>query len=408
MPVQSDNPRHKFAKLGALFFIQWMALAVWLVPLTLVLNAHGLSRIQPFAFATSAVAAFVSPLFFGATADRNVSPVRVLRWLSIATAVSLGVVSAAIQWGWNAFGVLALIQVYALCVTPTTSLSTTIVMTALHDPKRKFGPIRAMGTFGWMAGCVLVSLLGADTSTMAGFAGVFLWLGCAGSTFLLPDVPPPKAAQHLTWSQRLGLDALSLLKEPDHRVIFLTAAFFTIPVAAFYPYAPSQLRAAGFEHASAWMSLAQTSEIFAMFGLGALLVRFRLKWILASGLGCGVLRYVFCAVQGKGWLLAGIALHGITYTLFVTTAQIYINERVALAWRTRGQALLTLMVNGVGGLIGYLGSGWWFRACQQPAGPQWTLFWGGLAVAVATVLLYFLIAYRGVGSGLMRAEQRAV
>ena len=390
-----------------MFFIQWMGMAAWFVPLTLVLNTHGLESIVPFAFATSAVAAFVSPLFFGAMADRQMSPARVLRWLCVATAVTLAVANTAIQRGWSPLAVLGLIQVYALCAAPTTSLSTTIAMAELRDPKREFGPIRAMGTLGWMAGCWLISLIGADTSTLSGYSSALIWLGLASFTLLLPDVPPPVSAQHLTLTQRLGLDALSLLKLSDHRVVFLTAALFSIPLAAFYPHMPPHLRDAGFTHPSAWMSLAQTTEIVAMFTLGALLLRWRLKWILTAGLVFGVLRYVFCALNGKGWLLAGVALHGATYTLFFITAQIYINDRVDPAWKTRAQALLTLMVSGVGNLIGYLGCGAWFRVCAQPAGTQWPLFWGGLAAAVGVVLIYFLIAYRGVGSGLTPAKKVA-
>jgi hypothetical protein len=56
--------------------------------------------------------------------------------------------------------------------------------------------------------------------------------------------------------------------------------------------------------------------------------------------------------------------------------------------------LLSLMNGGVGNLIGYLGTGWWFAACVRPGGTQWPLFWGGLAVTLAMVLVYFLTAYR--------------
>jgi nucleoside transporter len=403
--VHREIPKLEFAELGALFFIQWMGLATWQVPLTLVLNAHGMAGLLPFAFATSAVAAFVSPLFFGAMADRHLAPARVLRWLCVASAMTVSVASAAIRWHGSPVTVLALIQLYAVCAAPTTSLSTTIALSELRDAKRQFGPIRAMGTLGWMAGCWLISLLGADSSTLAGFTGAVLWMGLAAFTFRLPDIAPPTSEHPLTLTQRLGLDALSLLKKSDHRVVFLTASLFSIPLAAFYPYMPPQLRDAGFGHPSAWMSLAQTTEIMAMFALGALLVRWRLKWMLLTGLGFGVFRYAFCALPGKVWLLAGVVLHGVTYTLFFTTVQIYVNERVDIAWRTRAQALLTLMINGVGNLIGYLGCGWWFRACQQPAGTQWPLFWGGLAAAVMAVLIYFMIAYRGIGTGLAPARK---
>jgi hypothetical protein len=59
----------------------------------------------------------------------------------------------------------------------------------------------------------------------------------------------------------------------------------------------------------------------------------------------------------------------------------------------------------VGNLLGYLGTGWWLTRCTGFSGTQWPLFWGGLASAVGAVMVYFLTAYRGVGSGLLRAKE---
>jgi len=102
-----------------------------------------------------------------------------------------------------------------------------------------------------------------------------------------------------------------------------------------------------------------------------------------------------CAVNGKLWLLAGTSLHGLSFTLYFITAQIYINERVGPEWRARAQAMMALMMNGVGNLIGFLGTGWWFKACAQGAGTQWQLFWSGVTLAVGVVMIYFLAAYQG-------------
>ena len=288
-----------------------------------------------------------------------------------------------------------LIQLHAFCSSPTTSISSALVMTTVQDPRSEFGPIRGMGTIGWMAGCWLVSALNADSSTIAGFVGAGLWLGLAAFTFLLPENEPPDAGGKLSWHERLGLDALTLLKKPDHRVMFLTTSLLCIPLAAFYPFTTSHLRDLGFAHPSAWMSLGQTTEIIAMFTLGALILRVRMKWIIAAGLAFAVVRYVFCAMDAKFWLLAGIALHGCSYTFVYATAQIYVNERVEPGWRARAQALLSLLNGGFGNLLGYLGTGWWFAACTENGVTRWSLFWGALAMAVTAVMVYFLAAYRG-------------
>ena len=395
----------EYAEIIALFFFQGAALGIWFVPLSNVLDAHGLRAIKPYAFAASALAAFISPLFFGAMADRHASPVKVLRGLALATAATMTFASTAIKLSWNPWLVLAVIQLHALCASPMFSLASTIAFARLADAKQEFGPLRAMATLGWMAGCLLVSALGADTSTLAGYTGAVMWLLVAAVTFFVPALQKLKLAGHVAWHERLGLDALTLLKNRDHRVVFITTALLCIPMCAFYPYAPLHLRALGFERTSAWMTLGQVTEIIAMFSLGALLVSWRLKWIFACGLGLGMLRFALSALNTKAWLLTGVVLHGCSYTLVFITAQIYLDQRVDAAWRARAQALMTLMNSGVGNLLGYLGTGWWFSACTQIGETRWPRFWGGLAVVVGLVMAHFLTSYHGQGIGFRRAKE---
>jgi MFS family permease len=237
--------------------------------------------------------------------------------------------------------------------------------------------------------------LNLDRSALAAYLGAVFWLLVALFTYFLPVLEVPKTAQHLSWHERLGLDALTLLKNRDTRVVFITTTLFNIPICAFYPYAPTHLHALGFEHTSAWMSLAQVTEIIAMFSLAWLLLNWRLKWIFACGLGFGVLRFALSALNTKTSLLLGVTLHGVSFVLVFITAQIYLNQRIDTAWRSRAQALLTLMNGGVGNLVGYLGTGWWFNACTSPDETHWSRFWGALAMSVGCVTIYFLLSYRG-------------
>ena len=276
------------------------------------------------------------------------------------------------------------------------SISTALVLARLDDAKREFGPIRAMATLGWVCGAVLVSALNLDRSALAGYLGVVLWLLVAAFTFFLPALEVPAAAAHLSWHERLGLDALTLLRDRNTRVVFLTTTLFNVPLCAFYPYAPTHLHDLGFAHTTAWMGLAQTTEIIAMFSLGWLLVNWRLKWIFACGLGFGVARFAVSALNTENSLLLGITLHGASFVLVFITAQIYLDQRIDPAWRSRAQALLTLMNGGIGCLAGYLGSGWWFAACTR-GHTDWRFFWAGLSATVAVVLIYFLTAYREEG-----------
>ncbi len=387
----------EYAELMILFFIQAAAMAIWFVPLGAILDAHGLREIKPFAFAASAVAAFISPLLFGAMADRHVPPTKVLRGLALATATMMTLISTAMRGHWNAWLILVLIQIFYFSYSPMFSISTALVLARLDDAKKEFGPIRALATFGWMCGALLISALSLDRSAYAGYLGAVLWLLVALFTYYLPALEIPKSAEHLAWHERLGLDALTLLKDPTVRVVFIVTTLFNIPLAAFYPYAPTHLHDLGFRHTSAWMSCAQITELIAMFGLAWLLANWRLKWIFAAGLGLGVARFVFSAMDTKSSLLVGVTLHGASFVLVFITAQIFLDQNIAPAWRNRAQALLTLLNGGIGNLIGYLGSGWWFTACTTRSGTDWRLFWGLLAAIVTAVLIYFLLAYRDQG-----------
>jgi MFS family permease len=380
-------------KLAVLFFLTAAAMGMWSVPLGNVLRAHGLEHIIGYAFACSAVAAFISPLAVGALADQRVSPVRLLRWLGAAAALSLAVSFLAIERGWGAWAVLLSLQVQAICAAPTFGLATSIVMASLTDAQREFGPIRAQATLGWMVACWAVSFLfNADTSTLSGFGAAGLWLAAVAWTFALPETPPLETRGP---RDPFGFAALALLTHKDHRVVFLTAALYNAVMAAFYPFTPIQLTERGVAHATAAMSLGQVTELVAMFGIAGLLARVRLKWVFLLGIGFCVLRYAFCALDTQGWLLAGVTLHGFSFTLYFITAQLYLEQRIDPRLRARAQALLQVMIGGAGNLVGYLGTGWWRGACTTAGLTDWPRFWWGMCACAAAVLVWFAVSYRG-------------
>ncbi len=392
--MERQNSRKTFVELCVLFFIHGMAMGAWFVPLGSVLDGHHLQSIKPFAFAASAVAALISPLIFGALADRQFAPSRVLGGLAVATALTMSLVVFALRAAAPAWVVLALIQLQALCLAPTWGLGNSIVFAELSDSRRQFGPIRALATLGWMAGCWTVSAFNADTSSNAFVISLCVWLLLAVLTAFLPAHKPPLSTQRLTIRERLGLDALVLLRDPNHRVVLLTTAFFAVPLAAFYPFTPTHLRELGLEHTSAWMSLGQITEIIAMLTLPTLLHRCHFKTVLSAGLAFGVLRYVLCALDGRAYVLAGVTLHGFAFTLVFITIQIYLDQRIDPVWRTRAQSLFSVMLSGFGNLTGYLGTGMWLAYTGRTGTIDWRLFWGALAGVVAVVFVYFQCAYR--------------
>ncbi len=384
-------------ELMVMLFLHGMALGSWFVPLSSVLDDARLSSLKPWAFAASAMAAMLSPLFFGAMADRSVPPTKVLRWISVGTAISASLAAWSIQSGSSLLMIWVLIQIQSIFCSPSSSLTGSIVFSRLTGSQKQFGSIRALGTIGWMAGCWSTSLLQLDASPSSFYLSALLWLSLALFTWIVPGEEPvvAKSQHHLSLKERFGFDALSLLRNHDHRVVFMTAALVAIPFAAFYPYTPPLLSDLGLESISAWMSLGQVTEVAALIVISALLYRFKMKWVVLAGIGFGIARYVLYA-SGITWaVLLGLSMHGVAFTFTYISTQIYLAEKIDAAWRTRAQALLSFMVGGAGNFAGYLLTGGWMSLCGGKAEPNWTIYWLGLASLVLAVFVFFALGYRG-------------
>jgi nucleoside transporter len=383
--------RSERIELTLLLFLHGMALASWFVPMGMVLEAANLRWLIPFAFAASAIAALLSPLFFGAMADRSVPPIRVLRWLSFGSAFFAFAVGWGILERYPGWLIWIGIQLQSLLSIPTNSLTGSIVLSRLSHSHSQFGSVRAWGTIGWMVGCWLVSLLHLDQQPVVFLGSAGLWVVLGLFTLMLPvENGLPEAQKPLTLRERFGLDALALLIHPGHRVVFLTVAMISVPFAAFYPYTPAHLSDLGLQRISAWMSLGQVVEVGVLFAIGAILSRFGFKRVIAIGLICGILRYALYAFDTPWGVLTGIALHGFAYTFIFISAQLYLAERIKVQWRTRAQALLSMMTGGIGNLVGYLLTGGWLAVCEADGVTSWTVYWLGLTSIVALVMVYFV------------------
>jgi MFS family permease len=159
------------------------------------------------------------------------------------------------------------------------------------------------------------------------------------------------------------------------------------------------LKALGDAHSTATMTLAQLTEIIAMLLVGSVMLKFRVKEVLLWSLGLSVVRFGMSAYAGAsgliGWHIAGIMLHGMCYTFYFITAQVFLDRRVDRGMRGQAQGLLTLVSGGLGPLIGAAFCGWLHDYCVRPNGQGWMDFWTILAGMIALCFVIFAVFYRG-------------
>lgn len=386
--------------LGLMFFLLGMSPGFYVPALTNLLTEKGFSSmIIQWAWLAGPVAALVSPLCVGALADNRFAGEKVMAWLGLISSVLLAAAFLVLDLGLPPWMFVVLMFLCAIVSTPMWSMLATISMVHLRSGEREFPIVRLGATFGWaLAGLLTSYVLNADGSVLSGYAAAAVKLLGGFVAFFLPSTPPPGRSR--SWRTLLGLSAFRLLKERDHLVFFSVTALWSIPIAAFYMWAPRHLAELGDQRASATMALGQVSEVVSMIALAALMTRFRVKTLLTLALVLSVLRYALFAWSGmvgtRTGLMIGISLHGFCYTFYFITAQLFLDRRVPIEMRGQAQGLLSLFSNGIGTLIGTVLVRLWYDYAVVGDHGSWTTYWTLLAVVIVVITIGFVLLYRGV------------
>lgn len=397
---RSADPRWVFGGLWLVFFFHGMTPGFWVPALTNILKARGLAEWVPAAFLVAPVCTLISPLIGGALADQKIPADRLFAWASVICAVILAGMFACLDLGLHPVWFVAMMGLYSLFSGPTWGLIATISLAHLSHGERQFPLVRVGATIGWVVGGLLTSyVLFSDTDTLGGYASAVARLMAGLIAFALPHTPPLGSGGSL--KSRLGLDAFSLMKQRDHCVFFVVTTLFSIPLAAFYMYAPEQLKVLGDAHPTGTMTSAQILEIFGMLLVSYTMSRYRVKTLLLWALGLSVLRFGMSAYAGVthqiGWHIGGIALHGICYTLYFITAQVFLDRRVDPGMKGQAQGLLAMVSAGIGPLLGTAICGWLRLRFVDADGGGWQWFWGILAGMIALCFAIFAVFYQGRG-----------
>jgi len=404
MPVSAtgappSESQRVFAVLWAVFFFQGMTPGFWVPSITNILTDLGLAWWVTLVFLVPPLCSLISPLIGGALADQRLPANRLYVGSSLVGMVALGAAFLSLDAGWHPGWFLALLAAHSICSAPSWGLLATISLAHLPHGEKRYPLVRVGATIGWVAGGLIASyVLRADTSVNVGYAAMVSKLAGTLLALALPHTPPLGQTAR-NWVERLGFGAFRLLRQRDHAVFFGVTTVFSIPLAALYMYSPEFLRVLGDPRPTGTMTIAQASEVAAMLALGALMTRFRVKHLLLWALGLCALRYGMSAVAGHGggigWHVAGIAFHGVCYTFYFITAQVFLDRRVDPAMRGQAQGLLAMVSNGLGPLLGALLCGWLRHAVVRPDGTGWDLFWGILGAIIALCFLAFAVGYRG-------------
>lgn len=388
-----------FLRLCAFWFFYMGALGMFFPFYGLYLGTEaGLSAIEVGAVVSMLpLVGLLAQPFWGQAADRSGKRSGVLALVSVGAAAGqllLGEASGLVQ-------ILAATALVALFSSAVMPLALSVSLAVLHQGGRHaFGLARAAGTVGYL---VLVVTFPLALHALGGGAPPAGGDAAGGLGLMFPAIAALSVvAAAIAWTlphegavaaraARAGRGGLAVLLRhpPLLRVLgftFVAYLFLNGPIQLFPLFVRSL--GGGVDDVSrmwVWMLLL---EIPLVAWSGTLRVRLGARGLVAVGVVASGLRWTGSAfVDEMGIATVLGLLHGVAVVGLGLGGPMYVDEVVPGSLRSTGQALLSAIGIGLGGILSNLLCGWLF----DRAGAQATYLACGVAALVLAALAPFLL-----------------
>jgi nucleoside transporter len=378
-----------------MMFLQFFIWGAWYVTIGNYMTKLGMADITHWAYTASPLAAIVAPFFLGMVADRYFSAQKVLGVLHLGSGITL-LMTPMFSDSPTMF--LSMLFIHMLFYMPTLGLTSSIAFQNIENQEKQFPVIRVFGTIGWIVAGVFVSAyLHADETPIPLYTGGAAAILLGLYSFSLPNTPPKVHTGKATIGQILGFEALSKLTGKPFWTFIISSFLISIPLAAYYNFAPIFVNSSGISDPAFKMSFGQMSEAAFLIVMPLFFRFLGVKKMLLVGMAAWVLRYLMFSMGAPSgaasMILVGIALHGICYDFFFVTGQIYVDRKSGPEIRSQAQGFFVFATYGVGMLIGAQVAGALynhFLAGGTSLSPeQWKDFWLVPSIFALLVLIYF-------------------
>lgn len=300
----------------------------------------------------------VAPPLWGQLADRSGRPGLVLFIVSVGSLFGFGLLLVARSFE----AVLACLFVFSTFAAATTTLIDSLAIEHVERNGGSFARVRTFGSLGFVIATLvfgfIVDTIDARVVVVAlGLVGAYtVWAGV-----FLARLPPRAVTE-----QRPDLANIrALLGDGQLRWLLLASATHWVASAPYHGSLGLYFGQLHLEPSTLSLSaaVAVTSEVLVFATWPNWSSKVNPKSLLLAAF----------AVSGARWALMGLtsspaalvalaALHGLSFGAFYVTTISLVAQRAPGALRSTGQAIFVAVTFGLGGLIGFTGSGALFDA----------------------------------------------
>ncbi len=395
-------------RLTIMNFMQFFVWGSWLTSLGVYLGAtlkfDGL-QIGSI-FATMGIAALIMPALLGIIADRWVNAERVYGICHLIGAALLFYLPNVTEYGQ----VYVIMLLITMMYMPTLGLMNTLAYNAMEQYKmdvvKDYPPIRVWGTVGFIIAMWFVDLMKWTANANQLYLGSVAALVLGIYAFTLPKRPPTREIKNKSLTAILGLDAFVLFKEKKMAIFFIFSMLlgaalqitnlFGQPFLSDFALSPEYVESFAVQHPGILTSISQISESLFILAIPFFMKRYGIKNVMLISMLAWVLRFALFGVGNPGsgftFLVLSMIVYGMAFDFFNVSGSLFVETQTNPKIRASAQGLFVLMTNGIGTIIGTMGSGWVVQYFTNSEGiKDWPNIWftfAGYALIIAFVFSF--------------------
>ena len=394
-------------RLTILNFLQFFIWGSWLISTGAYLFSLGFAGIDiGGVYSTLGIASLFMPALLGIVADRWVNAEKVLGISHLVGAAML-IYASTVKDPSLMFWVMLF---NSMAYMPTISMNNTVSYRVLeqsgYDIVKVFPPIRVWGTVGFILAMWISDLSGFAKNNyqfyMAAASAVVMGIYC----FSLPACKPAGKSENNSIVSALGLDAFVLFKTSRMTIFFFFSMLLGAALQITNTFGDSFLRDFSTNYADSFivkhglitLSLSQISETLFILTIPYFLKRFGIKMVMIFSMIAWVLRFGFFAVGNPGtglpFLILSMIVYGMAFDFFNISGSLFVEKEAPSNIRASAQGLFMMVTNGLGAIIGGIGSGWVVDYFTKNGVKDWSSIWFAFAAYALVLTVVFPLIFK--------------